>query len=372
MSHIIQEYAKSCGVKIGAPKIVPAFFPIVEEKYITIYHGNCRATHYDYWEEVLEILSPILSKKKIRIIQILDDEAQKIQSAHKHISVSKKQAAFIIQNSLCHVGTDSIYCYFAGEFSVPLVSIYSHTNPNNTRPWKMAKNKTKEICSFEQVGRPSYDPNEQNKTINSVKPEIIATNILEALRIKKDIRLKTLFIGSRYNEQCVDVVPTEHTNIQNPKINVRMDICHNEAVLHDLLRNNFVEVTLSAPISDELLSLRRISVINYIAESFDEPFVKRVKNLGIHINLLCVSEEHLSAQRFKFFDYEVVFHDLNTIAKGNAEKIKGILDKKVKAKSNKKILIGNKQYFSYLEALKSQELFLLDLDWLYIYTAENE
>jgi hypothetical protein len=372
MSHIIQEYAKSCGVKIGEPKISPTFFPIVEEKYITIYHGNCRATHYEYWEEVLEILSPILSKKKIKIVQLLDSETQKIQSAHKHISVSKKQAAFIIQNSLCHVGTDSIYCYFAGEFSVPLVSIYSHTHPNNTRPWKRLKNKTKEICSFEQVGRPSYDPNEQNKTINSVKPEVIAKDIIDALGIKKEIKFKTLFIGSRYNEQCVDVVPTEPINIQHPKINVRMDICHNEEVLQGVLQNNFAEVTLSAPISEKLLSLRRISVINYIAESFDESFVKRVKNLGIHINLLCVSEEQLSAQRFKFFDYEVIFHDLNTIAKENAEKIKDILDNKVKAKSNKKILIGNKQYFSYLEALKSQELFLLDLDWLYIYTAEND
>lgn len=372
MSHLIQEYAKACGVKIGEPQLSPVFFPIVEEKYITVNHGTCPSTHYDYWDEVFGILSPILTKRKIKIIQILDNENQKIQSSNRQIFCSKKQAAFIIQNSLCHVGVDSIYCSLAGEFNVPLVSIYSHTHPNNTRPWKRLKNKTKEICAFEKIGKPSYEPNEQIKTINSILPETIAENILAVLGIKKKLKFETLFIGARYNEESIDVVPIHSVNIRHPKINVRMDIHYNESVLREILQNNFVEVTLISPISDALLCSRRISTINYLSHEFDEAFVKRVKSLGININLLCVSEENLAAQRFKFFDYDIIFHDLKTISQENAKKINGILNKKVKTKSNKRILIGEKQFYSYLEALQSKELFLLDLDWLFIYSDEHE
>ena len=43
MSHLAEEYAKSCGVKIGKPVLKPHYFPIVYDKYITI-HNDKNAT----------------------------------------------------------------------------------------------------------------------------------------------------------------------------------------------------------------------------------------------------------------------------------------------------------------------------------------
>ena len=40
MSHLIEEYAKSLGVKIGKPVLNDHFYPILDEKYITIHTDN--------------------------------------------------------------------------------------------------------------------------------------------------------------------------------------------------------------------------------------------------------------------------------------------------------------------------------------------
>ena len=370
MSHLIEEYAKSCGVKIGTPILQPTFFPISFDKYITIHHGDCNATYYDYWDEAIDILKPVLEKSGIKIIQILDKEGERINSADLNIICSKKQAAFIIKNSLCHVGTDSIYCNLAGEFNKPLLAIYSHTNPKNTRPWKFNKSKTKLLTSIPDDQRFSQDVNESPKTINNLLPEDICKNILSVLGIKKKIKFKTLLIGERFKDNCLDVIPSHPSMVRHDKINVRMDICHNEANLLQIIKNNAVEITTHHPISDEILTSRRISVINYLTDEFNEDFVKRVKSLGIHMNLLCVSKENLPNQRFKFFEHDIIFHDLKSIIEENAKKLSLIADKKIKTKSNKAILIGEKAFNSYLEALNSKDLFLLDLDWLYLYSVE--
>lgn len=88
------------------------------------------------------------------------------------------------------------------------------------------------------------------------------------------------------------------------------------------------------------------------------------------MNLLCVSKENLSSQRFKFFEHDIIFHDLKSLIEENAKKLNTISDKKIKTKSNKSILIGDKHFDSYLEALNSKDLFLLDLDWLYLYSVK--
>lgn len=367
MSHLLQEYAKSCGVKIGKPILKPLYYPIEFEKYIVLYHSNCNATTYDHWNIVLMVLKPYLEQENIKVVQILEKQSMPIELADKHIICSKKQAAFIISKCLCFVGTDSILSNIAGEFNIPSINLYSHTNPNNTRPWNFNK-KSVLLNSLNNKSKPSYDPNENPKTINNIFPEEIIKNILNIFQTKINLKFKTVFIGARYNESCIDIIPKENCNIVNDRINVRMDIFHNEQVLKNILSINFAEITLSKPISEEILLMRKIKLINYVAEEFDKDFISKMKNLGIQFNLLCTSEEKINQQRFLFFDYNINFLDLKTILKNNIEKLKNISNFNLKTLSNKKIIIGNKQYDSYLEATNSKELFFLDLETLFVYT----
>ena len=69
MSHLAEEYAKSCGVKIGKPVLKPHYFPILHDKYITIHNDKkVQAKEYDMWPDVIELLKKALGD--IKIIQI--------------------------------------------------------------------------------------------------------------------------------------------------------------------------------------------------------------------------------------------------------------------------------------------------------------
>ena len=69
MSHLAEEYAKSCGVKIGNPILKPHYFPVLEDKYITIHNDKkIQTKEYDYWDDVVKLLKRHIGD--IKIIQI--------------------------------------------------------------------------------------------------------------------------------------------------------------------------------------------------------------------------------------------------------------------------------------------------------------
>jgi arginine utilization protein RocB len=55
MGHLIEEYAKSLGVKIGKPVIVDHFYPSLGDKYITI-HSDSKidSKSYEYFPQVIK------------------------------------------------------------------------------------------------------------------------------------------------------------------------------------------------------------------------------------------------------------------------------------------------------------------------------
>ena len=143
MSHLAEEYAKSCGVKIGSPVLNPHYFPILHDKYITIHNDKkVQAKKYDMWPDVIQILKPYL--KDIKIIQIGSHGEEKIEGVHQHLpTTTLKQCAYIINNALSHVGIDSVPVHMASALDKPVVGIYAHTYANTCRP--LWNKKTKSI-----------------------------------------------------------------------------------------------------------------------------------------------------------------------------------------------------------------------------------
>ena len=110
MSHLAEEYAKSCGVKIGRPILNPHYFPILHDKYITIHNDKkVQAKNYDMWPDVIEILKPYLNLKNIKIIQVGALGEETIEGVDQHIPTNTlKQSAYIIKKGLGHVGIASM------------------------------------------------------------------------------------------------------------------------------------------------------------------------------------------------------------------------------------------------------------------------
>ena len=125
--HLVEQYALSCGIKIDKPFIETSYFPIVAEKYITLHApSRIQSKTYDYYNDVTDLLKTFLEKEGIKIIQIGSKEEAGISNCIQHQGqTSIKQAAYIIQNSLLHLGTDSFSTHVASGFGKKIVSLYS-------------------------------------------------------------------------------------------------------------------------------------------------------------------------------------------------------------------------------------------------------
>tara|TARA_Y100001973_G_C5165210_1_gene315717 strand:- start:36 stop:1151 length:1116 start_codon:yes stop_codon:yes gene_type:complete len=370
MSHLAEEYAKSCGVKIGDPILIPHYFPVLEDKYITIHNDKkVQSKEYDMWPDVIDLIKPHLGD--IKIIQIGTHKEEKIEGVDLHLPTNTlKQSSYIIKNSLGHVGIDSVPVHIASALDKPVVAIYSHTYAKTCSPLWNKKSKSIIIESDRGGKKPSFSLEEHPKTINFVKPEQIAQAVLDVLGINKTITHKTFFIGENYTSSFVEVIPTEKTNVRANHIDVRMDYAHNEQVLAHVIENNSVEVTLSQPIDLGFLKSGRVKKIVYKADTFDSDFLKQIKESGIPHVLVCKSTENLAEERAKNFDFLINYLDLEGLIKLNKERLGDIDFDTMKIKSGKKIVCGNDIYDSLydLNDRKNLDEFFIDLGFYRVYS----
>jgi len=374
MSHLAEEYAKSCGVKIGKPVLSPHYFPVLHDKYITIHNDRkVQAKEYEMWPDVIELLKPHLGE--IKIIQIGAYGEETIEGVDDHIPTSTlKQSSYIIQKSLAHVGIDSVPIHIASALDKPVVGIYAHTYANTCSPLWNEKSPAITIESDRNGKKPSFSLEEYPKTINLIKPEQIAQAVFDVLNINQKIKYKTLFMGSNYTSSFVEVIPTEKTNVVAQLIDVRMDYCHNEQVLSDIMQRNKVEVTTSRPLHESFLKSGKISKIVYKAEEFNQNFCKIIKEYGIPNALVCTSPQNLSVERERNFDFPINYLNKEETIKNNKKRLKIENFDKIKIKSGKRVVCGDRVYDSFfdLNDRKNLDHFYIDLDFLRVYTEEDE
>jgi hypothetical protein len=374
MSHLAEEYAKSCGVKIGKPVLKPHYFPILHDRYITIHNDKkVQSKEYNMWPDVLSLLKPKL--KDIKVIQIGAYGEETIEGVDFHIPTqSLKQSAYIIENSLGHVGIDSVPVHIASALDKPVVGIYAHTYANTCSPLWNDKSKAITIESDRGGKKPSFSLEENPKTINFIKPEKIAQAVLNVLESKEKINHKTIFIGRNYTSNFVELIPTKETNVKANLIDVRMDYAHNEQVLAKVIQNNRVEVTLSKRIDSKFLKSDRINKIIYKADSFDCSFLKEIKASGIAHVIICTSHDNLSKQRAANFDFLINYLDIEGLIKNNKKTVGDVDFNKIKIKSGKKVVCGDKIYDSFfdLNGRKNLDHFYIDLDFFRVYTEGDE
>ena len=116
--HILEQYALNCGVSISKPYVSEEFFPLPFEKYITLHpKGKFPSREYDYWEEVTTNLFPILEKHNIKIVQVGGKEDQVVPFCYPtNGQTNLNNLAYLVKNSLLHLGVDSLPIHFASAF----------------------------------------------------------------------------------------------------------------------------------------------------------------------------------------------------------------------------------------------------------------
>ena len=138
---------------------------------------------YDYWQEVINLISPILDQKGIKIIQ-LGQEKEKVYSGVLSLVgfTNINQTAFVLRDSLLHFGADSFPTHIASGYGKKIVALYSNNYINCVKPF-FGDPKNHVLLEPARKNKPTFSFEENPETINTIKPETVANHILNLLEI---------------------------------------------------------------------------------------------------------------------------------------------------------------------------------------------
>lgn len=312
--HLIEHYALSCGVKISKPHIEPLFFPVSAKKYITFHTPNeIQSKTYDFYNDVLELIHPFLKDKDIEIVQLGENAEDSLPHCINYQGKTTiRQSAFIIKNSLLHVGADSVFTHIASGMNKKTVGLYSNFFKECTAPYWGSIKKHKQLEPDRSKLKPCFSKNEWPKTINTILPESISCAILDLLNIKHNLHnIETIHIGSDYHNGSLSIIPN-HTMpkdfAKGQPANILANEYFNEENIVRWAQSRTVNLFLDKPMSINYLRLikNNINQINYhIKPTDNDSFFKSARRLGINCKLICEDPDVINNLRMKFFDWEV-------------------------------------------------------------------
>ena len=321
--HLLEQYALSCGLKIGKPFLYENFFPLPNKKYITLQkEADFPARQYKYWQLVVDLLYPILEKNNISIIQIgspKDTALKKVINTNGATSIP--QAHYIIRNSELHLGIDGFGVHVASGLNKKIVALYSDMRPQNSGPYWSDRKDCILIESPKENKKPSYAFDENPKTIDDIKPEFVANSVLKLLDIEERIDLETVFIGENFNSETYFGFLPDQVILSDKIIpDIRMDLKFDEKGLCNQLAQQKSTITTNKAISREtILNFKdKIARVIYLVEENDDPsFPRFLFDNGAPF--ICVSElsqEKLDSKKINYYK----FCRLNKITRGLKEK----------------------------------------------------
>ena len=159
--------------------------------------------------------------------------------------------------------------------------------------------------------KPSNNAKEFPKTIDDIKPEEIAVNILNLLKIKNNVKnIKTIFMGAEYNKPSLDVVPGSYSIPQAIKepVNLRLDKNFDLNFLNECYKLSSINLVTESPIPISYLSPIKdnINSISFFIKSQTKiEEISAMEKLGKPLNLLCRNSKKISSIRLKFIDYDI-------------------------------------------------------------------
>lgn len=364
--HIVESFALNTGLKIDKPYIYEKYVPLsFQGDYVTLQpFGKQDSRKYDHWEEVINILSPKLDKKNIKIIQLgVMDEPIIKDTVDMRGRTDFNQAAYLIKNSLLHFGADSFGVHIASGYNKKIVSLYSNMYPSNCGPyWSDKKDYVALEPPREKGQKPCYCPQEWPKTINEIYPEKIAKSVLNFLGIKHDYLYETIHIGLDYQRKRIEVVPfhfvTNWKRLGVDSLIMRMDEHFDEGVLQKQLNACTCSIVTDKPIKIQILQAFKKNIAELIYLVKDDSclgYIKQLKAAKINFALISYLEgKKLNRLKLKFIDYGQIIEkkknkksDIEKVLKGkdlskiyykssNLSVIKGeVYSSRIKSKANK-------------------------------------
>jgi hypothetical protein len=355
--HLVEAYATNCGLKIDRPYMYEKFFPLNVEKYITLHPFTKPAKSYDYWQEVVNLLLPVLEKENIRLIQIgAKDEPKIVGAGYTAGQTNMNQIAYLIKGGLLHLGVDSFPTHVASAYDKKIVCLYSSNHLACTKPyWGDSENHVLFMPDL-KGNKPSFSTEESPKTINTIKPEKIASSVCSLLGIDFDFPYETIYLGPTFGRRLIESIPNSVVDVSSLGVDsliVRMDYDYNEENLVSQMQVCPVSIITDKPISKKILTQfrSRIKEVIYIIEKVNHPqFVLDIQELNIrHIMLSTLKGKDLSDAKINYMDCNAIINEKPIKKQSDIEELSGRDIKKLFYKSNKFTLSEGKVFLSWAD-----------------------
>tara|TARA_Y100000034_G_scaffold92693_3_gene112059 strand:+ start:1513 stop:2736 length:1224 start_codon:yes stop_codon:yes gene_type:complete len=362
--HILESYALQNDLKIDKPSIYEKFFPLAVDKFITIDTSNLgtAALTYDYWHLVVDLIYPELKKQNIQIVQLGNKGDAPIPNCYMALGQCNfNQKVYIINKALVHCCPNNESMHVASSCNKKCVALFSNNSfPDQFAPYWSNKDDIEVICPPLE-GKPSFNPNESPKSINRIKPEEVATKILNLSGIFAFVtQFETLRIGHSFNQKRIE---STLTHILDPRklgvssLIIRMDLNFDEESLKTQLERCPCSIITNQPLHHEILERysKKIAEVVYYVED-DDPlgveFISKVKEKSINYLLRSrVSKEEIRDYKLMYFDYGLVNH-IPRKSQEDFKELKGIKNLYYKSQH---FIIHNNSFYPSNAALLADE-----------------
>lgn len=345
----------SSGLNPRSPRIEKSFFPVVAEKYITLHTESSQPKQWNHIQEFVALITPYLNKKNISIIELgWNDQSIPGITSLKNIT-DPKQAAYIMGNSLLHVGPENFLIQLASFYKKPFVALFSNTTPKHSLPTWGDDDPTSylreiPVESSRGKNKPSFSGNEPHKSINLIPAEEVADKALSLLGIDNPFSsIKTLSIGTIFHSPCIEAVP----NFRPPPdffprslINLRLDYHFNEDLIPLFADNRKLSLVTEREISPAILARIKPNLevlFLQVDESTSPEYIKSIKGMGISVSLVAKKTATLTDTRLHLLDW-IVEEEISNDKK-SLDNHSEICDT-TRYKSCKMIFSENKKYSS--------------------------
>ena len=350
--HLVEQYALSCGIKIDKPSVETCFYPTSFDKYITLHASSgMEGKNYDYFNDVVEMILPYLKEKNIGIIQIGDSKDKKIEGCeHYNGLTSLNQSFYLIEKSILHCGNDSFSSHVASGFNKKIVCLYSVLFKECCGPYWGDKSQQILLEPDRENKKPSFSSKENPKTVNQIKPEEIASSILDLLEIDHNLKnINTLYTGKDYHVTSLAVVPNHvmpESFAPGQPVNIWGDECFDEKNIAEWAYKRRCNIFLNQPMKINFIKAiaRNINQINYeVSLDTDENYLKALKRMSIRTSLYCRDESIIDDIRIKLFDWDILHMSKKTKKDlDNAD----LLCDNTRYKNSRKVISNGKTYAS--------------------------
>ncbi len=314
MSHLVEEYAKNLGVKIAKPTVARHFYPLLADKYITVYsEHSIESKKYHYFNIVFDLIKNSLNKFGIKVVQIGAKENTIIPNSDAcYGDLTFKQNAYILSKSLLHIGVDNVFSHYVSSLNIPLVSIFGNIYPEVSDGFWSSRDKKINIKSPWKE-KPCLNLIDPENAINKIKPEIIAQSILDQLKINNKVNIKTIHLGPSFKDKIIEVVPNffqPYQEIKDQLIYLRLDYGFESNCFMQWCQWSNVSIItnklIPLNILDQIYSkVKNISFI--ISDDFhlDNFYIKNLKSKKINFQILVKNENLISEIQEKYFEVQV-------------------------------------------------------------------